>query len=205
MAGWDNCYGEMDFSGPGGSLNNPIEFLSLLYTHIYWLFTVRKSIPRAVLFREMHPSMHNLHVICKSPSYEGQITVTYHTEHGGCIDLVRNSYTVFPVILTFLHIVCSLMWFQGTKRDEQVEEGRREDSFTDAWWISFFLKTEQYSTAYAYPIFFFYSPVDALLGCFHAWLLWLVMQWTWGADISPTSRFRFGRIFTQRWSCWITR
>lgn len=90
MAGWDNCYGETDFPGPGGSLKNPIEFLSLLYTHI---FTVHKSIHRALLFREMHPSMHNFHVICKSTSYEGQITGTYHTEHGGCIDIARNSYS----------------------------------------------------------------------------------------------------------------
>ena len=34
-------------------------------------------------------------------------------------------------------------------------------------------------------ISFVHSPIDNHFGCFHAWLLWIMLQWTWKcADIS---------------------
>lgn len=35
------------------------------------------------------------------------------------------------------------------------------------------------------------------------WLLWMMLLWTCGTDISSCSRFQFFRVYTQESNCWI--
>ena len=45
--------------------------------------------------------------------------------------------------------------------------------------VSFFFVWIIFHCIYTCHVFFIHSSVDGHLGCFHSWLLWIVLQWTW--------------------------
>ena len=57
--------------------------------------------------------------------------------------------------------------------------------------ISLLFKAEWYSIACRYHMLFIYSSTDGDLGCFHFWLLWIMLLWTWCTNILLRVCFKF--------------